>query len=144
MKKVIMSFAAGVVLLGASATSASAAEYKVEEGDTLSAIGQEYNVSVDQLMSWNDLTSDLIIVDQMLDIHDGKSSDNSAGNVEQASQTVQIDPEPQEDADNEGADQEAAENDDNEASEDNEAPAEEQPKEQENADQQAAEPDEKN
>lgn len=43
--------------------------YKVEEGDTLFAISQEYEVTVEELMVWNELTSDLILIDQELVIN---------------------------------------------------------------------------
>lgn len=43
--------------------------YIVEKGDTLSQIGSEYNVSVDQLMEWNNLSSTLIQIGQELNVH---------------------------------------------------------------------------
>src|SRR5699024_1703568 len=134
MKKVFMSFAAGAVLLGAFATSASAEEYKVKEGDTLSEIGQEYGVSVDNLMSWNNLTSDLIIVDETLDIENSEPSDNGVGNAKQATQADQEGPEKQQPAEEENASDEATEQDTADQHDDKavetEAPAkEEQPKE---------------
>src|SRR5699024_8409142 len=93
MKKVLMSFAAGFILVGASATSASAEDYQVEDGDTLSAIGQEYDVSVDNLKSWNDLDSDLIIVDQTLEIDGedalGNEAEEAAPQADQADQAEQ-------------------------------------------------------
>lgn len=133
MKKVLMSFAAGVVLLGASATSASAEEYQIEEGDTLTSIGQEYNVSVDNLMSWNDLTSDLIIANETLDIKDGESSNENEANVEEETQTEEapVEEEPQ-------AEQEES---DNQATAENESSEEEQPatpQEEENTEDQEA------
>lgn len=42
---------------------------KVEKGDTLWAFSQKYNVSVEDIMKWNNLESTLILVDQELVIH---------------------------------------------------------------------------
>lgn len=43
--------------------------YTVEWGDTLTAIARDYEVTIDELMLWNELPSDLILVDQELVIH---------------------------------------------------------------------------
>ncbi|MFB4167246.1 LysM peptidoglycan-binding domain-containing protein [Virgibacillus sp. JSM 102003] len=58
---------------------ASSKVYTVKSGDTLSAIGSRYGVSVAQLKKWNDLRSDLILIGQKLNIG-GKSGggDSSA------------------------------------------------------------------
>src|SRR5699024_2849609 len=84
MKKVLMSCAAGLVVFAASATGVSAEEYRVEEGDTLSQISHDYDVSVDNLKSWNDLDSDLIIVNQTLNIDNEDTSDNGNAEAEAA------------------------------------------------------------
>lgn len=134
MKKVLMSFAAGFIIFAASATSVSAEEYQVEDGDTLSQISQDYDVSIDNLKSWNDLTSDLIIVDQTLDIQTEDTSDNGDAEKEAA---------PAEETQQE-TDDEAVEDNDNQAAEqDVEGPANEQEEQnaqadQENTDDQAA------
>src|SRR5699024_6555947 len=152
MKKVLMSFAAGFILVGASATSASAEDYQVEDGDTLSAIGQEYDVSVDNLKSWNDLDSDLIIVDQTLEIDgedaSGNEAEEAAPQADQNEQEEDQSADEQEDANAEETQQEtndaAGENDENETAEqeDEEAAAEQEeqndPAGQESADEQAA------
>lgn len=44
-------------------------KYTVKSGDTLSKIGEKFNVSVEQLKQWNGLHSDIIIVDQKLTIY---------------------------------------------------------------------------
>ena len=41
-------------------------KYIVKSGDTLSAIGLEFDVKINELKEWNELTSDLIIVNQEL------------------------------------------------------------------------------
>src|SRR5699024_7687095 len=103
MKKVLMSCAAGLVVFAASATGVSAEEYQVEEGDTLSQISHDYDVSVDNLKSWNDLDSDLIIVNQTLNIDNEGTSDNGNAEAEAA---------PTEDTEQE-KDNEAVEHEDN-------------------------------
>ncbi|WP_020006986.1 LysM peptidoglycan-binding domain-containing protein [Salinicoccus albus] len=54
--------------------------YTVDSGDTLYGISQEYGVTVDQLKSWNNLSSDLILVNQTLTVSGGssESSDDSS------------------------------------------------------------------
>lgn len=69
MKKYLIALA-GVFALGTAGMSsqASAAAYKVEKGDTLWAISQDQNVSVNDLKTWNKLSSDLIIPSQQLEV----------------------------------------------------------------------------
>lgn len=55
-------------------TSASTKTYTVKSGDTLSRIGRNYNVSVSSLKSWNNLSSDLILVGQKLKINGGSAT----------------------------------------------------------------------
>ncbi|WP_342528130.1 LysM peptidoglycan-binding domain-containing protein [Chryseomicrobium sp. FSL W7-1435] len=70
MKKQIVALTAFAGLLFGAATSASAAEetYTIKSGDTLWSISQTYNVSVQQLKSWNSLSSDLIFPNQKLSV----------------------------------------------------------------------------
>lgn len=49
-------------------------KYQVVQGDTLYRISQKFGVSVPQLKSWNNLTSDVIYVGQTLGIGQGSSS----------------------------------------------------------------------
>lgn len=72
MKKQIITLAAVAALSVGAASQASAASYKVQAGDTLWAISQEKNVSVEQIKSWNNLSSDLILPNQTLEI-DGEA-----------------------------------------------------------------------
>ncbi|UOQ42803.1 LysM peptidoglycan-binding domain-containing protein [Halobacillus salinarum] len=68
MKKTVFSLAAAVTMTGAFATSASAAEYTINKGDTLWSIAQDNQVSVDKLKKWNDLDSNLIYPNQKLTV----------------------------------------------------------------------------
>ncbi|QXE01255.1 3D domain-containing protein [Terribacillus sp. DMT04] len=68
MKKTVVSLATGLVVAGAFSTTASAAEYNVQTGDTLWDIAHKYEVSVDQLKELNQLDSDLIFPNQKLNI----------------------------------------------------------------------------
>ncbi|MCA1009377.1 LysM peptidoglycan-binding and 3D domain-containing protein [Halobacillus halophilus] len=74
MKKKIFSVAATVALTGAFATSVSAEEYTIDKGDTLWGISKKYDVSVNQLKSWNDLSSNLIYPNQQLTVSKESSS----------------------------------------------------------------------
>lgn len=51
----------------------AAAQYTVKSGDTLYAISLKHNVSVSQLMQWNNLSSPLIFVGQKLVVSSGSS-----------------------------------------------------------------------
>ncbi|MYL19335.1 LysM peptidoglycan-binding domain-containing protein [Halobacillus litoralis] len=80
MKKTVFSVAATVALTGAFATSVSAHEseqYSVNKGDTLWSISQKYNVSVNNLKSWNDLNSNLIYPSQTLAVSNAHSNQAS-------------------------------------------------------------------
>ncbi|MCF3942635.1 C40 family peptidase [Oceanobacillus alkalisoli] len=52
----------------------NATVYVVKSGDTLSKIGKEYGVSVANLKSWNNLSSDMIYIGQKLNINGSKST----------------------------------------------------------------------
>ncbi|RIW36073.1 peptidoglycan endopeptidase [Bacillus salacetis] len=73
MKKSLIALSTAAMLTTGFAASASAASHTVQSGDTLSHLAQRYNVSVSELMNWNDLNSDLIYVNQKLEVG-GKAS----------------------------------------------------------------------
>lgn len=72
----------GQVLKINEGTSSNTKEYKVVAGDTLSKIAKKKNVSVANLKSWNKLSSDLIVVGQVLTLN---GSSNTASTAEVAS-----------------------------------------------------------
>ncbi|RNF39160.1 LysM peptidoglycan-binding domain-containing protein [Planococcus salinus] len=72
MKKQIITLAAVAALSVGAASQASAQSYTVQSGDTLWGISQEKNVSVEQIKSLNNLSSDLIMPNQTLEI-DGEA-----------------------------------------------------------------------
>ncbi|HAK1136669.1 TPA: LysM peptidoglycan-binding domain-containing protein, partial [Listeria monocytogenes] len=49
MKKTVVAIAAGLIIAGSGSTQAFAAEYKVQDGDSLWKISNENNVSIKQL-----------------------------------------------------------------------------------------------
>lgn len=49
-------------------------EYTIKSGDSLSKIAAQFNVTVEQLKSWNNLSSDLIFVGQKLKINENTST----------------------------------------------------------------------
>lgn len=63
-----------------SSSSTSMQTYKVKAGDTLSGIGAKYGVSVSNLKKWNNLSSDLIFVGQVLRVGNKGSSSNRSSN----------------------------------------------------------------
>ncbi|MDQ0158344.1 3D domain-containing protein [Alkalibacillus salilacus] len=66
MKKLVASIATGVIIAGATATTASAADYEVEDGDTLWGIAEENNTTVEELVDINDLDTKTIYSNQTL------------------------------------------------------------------------------
>ncbi|WP_085522743.1 3D domain-containing protein [Tuberibacillus sp. Marseille-P3662] len=66
MKKLVASVTLGIVIAGASLTTASAEEVKVQKGDSLWSIANTYHTSVDDLMKINDLNSTVIHPNQTL------------------------------------------------------------------------------
>src|SRR5699024_3271125 len=70
MKKMVASIATGVIIFGATITTASAAEYEVKKGDNLWDIAEEHNTSVDELVEINELKTTMIHPKQTLFIND--------------------------------------------------------------------------
>ncbi|TFJ93450.1 3D domain-containing protein [Lentibacillus salicampi] len=70
MKKLVASIATGVMIAGATITTASAAEHEVEKGDNLWGIAKEYDTTVDELVEINDLNTTTIQPKQTLFIND--------------------------------------------------------------------------
>ncbi|WP_317951142.1 LysM peptidoglycan-binding domain-containing protein, partial [Rossellomorea marisflavi] len=68
MKKTIIAFTTAAVLSSMAVDSIEAASYKVKSGDTLSGIAVKYNTSVSSLKSMNKLKSDMIYVNQVLEV----------------------------------------------------------------------------
>jgi peptidoglycan DL-endopeptidase LytE len=68
MKKQLVTMAATAGLLFTTFGSASAAVHTVKSGDTLWGLSNTYNVSVDNLKTWNQLSSSTIIVNQKLTV----------------------------------------------------------------------------
>lgn len=80
-KKVYMSVATGAFVASAllGAQEAEAASYKVKSGDSLWLIAQKYNTSVAELKKINNLKSDIIYPNQVLETSNGKKSSTSSG-----------------------------------------------------------------
>ncbi len=66
MKKLVLTFvlATAVMFGGAHESSAATSTHNVQKGDTLYKISRMHNVSVNDIMSWNGLTSTLIFPNQ--------------------------------------------------------------------------------
>lgn len=67
MKK-LLSFIACATIATSIGTEAKAAEVTVKKGDTIWSISQDYNVSTGDIKDWNDLDSDIIKVNDTLDL----------------------------------------------------------------------------
>ncbi|WP_462405529.1 C40 family peptidase [Gracilibacillus sp. Marseille-QA3620] len=72
---------------GTSSTSSSGT-YTVKSGDTLSAIAKTYNVSVSQLMSWNNKTKTLIYPNEVLKVKKSASTTTSGSSSSTSSSSA--------------------------------------------------------
>ncbi|WP_400243967.1 LysM peptidoglycan-binding domain-containing protein [Niallia sp. JL1B1071] len=77
MKKKVTVLATTAILSTTFAANASASTYVVKKGDTLGQIAKTYNTTVNELKSINNLSSDLILINQKLTIVDSSKSTSS-------------------------------------------------------------------
>lgn len=68
MKKQILSLVAAAAVAGAAGSNVQADEISVEKGDTLWGLSQKYEVTVNDIKQWNDLSSDMIRAETTLSI----------------------------------------------------------------------------
>ncbi|MCJ7841244.1 LysM peptidoglycan-binding domain-containing protein [Lederbergia sp. NSJ-179] len=68
MKKSLIALAAAVTFTGIGINSVSAATYEVQEGDSLWSISQNEGTTVEQLKELNNLSSDVILPNQTLEL----------------------------------------------------------------------------
>ena len=69
MKKLITACAAVIAFIGVNNTTVEAKiNERVVKGDTLWELGQQYGVTVDNIKEENDLSNDLILIDEILQI----------------------------------------------------------------------------
>jgi 3D (Asp-Asp-Asp) domain-containing protein/LysM repeat protein len=73
MKKTLLSLIAAAAISGAAGVNAQAEEVVVHKGDTLWKLSQKYGVSVQSLKEWNNLSSDVIYPNDMLEVSPVKS-----------------------------------------------------------------------
>lgn len=69
-KKIVALTAIAVLSVGTAAQAAASSVHTVQSGDTLWSISQDNNVSVQDLLVWNELDSTLIYPDQNLKVED--------------------------------------------------------------------------
>ncbi|MEE1131642.1 MAG: LysM peptidoglycan-binding domain-containing protein [Caryophanon sp.] len=74
--------------IGATANDASAANHKVQSGESLSTIAERYNVSVGSLKASNGLSSDLIYAGQTLQVGGTSSVKASANSGSEVHYTI--------------------------------------------------------
>src|SRR5690625_2940850 len=77
-KKIFMSVTASAVIASTlvNAQQVDASSYTVQQGDSLWSISQKYQTTVAQLKSWNNLSSDLIKPNQVLNVGGNNSNKN--------------------------------------------------------------------
>lgn len=68
MKKIILSLATAAIISGAAGTNTHAENVKVQDGDTLWGLSAKYEVSINDIKSWNNLTSDMIHPNDLLKV----------------------------------------------------------------------------
>lgn len=92
MKKTVFSVLATTTLATLIATGdaeASSNTYKVNSGDTLWRISINNNVSVNDLMNWNNLSSDMIYPNQVLKVSGSKTTNTNSPNTSNTSSQKQ-------------------------------------------------------
>ncbi len=89
MKKVItaLTATAAITTYGLS-DDAEASSYKVQSGDTLWKIANQNSVSVSQLKSWNNLSSDMIYVNQTIKTSSSSSESSSSSSSSSSSEST--------------------------------------------------------
>lgn len=89
MKKKVTVLATTAILSTTFAANASASTYVVKKGDTLGQIAKTYNTTVNELKSINNLSSDLILINQKLTIADSsKSTSNNTTTTTKSSSST--------------------------------------------------------
>ncbi|MFC0475753.1 LysM peptidoglycan-binding domain-containing protein [Robertmurraya beringensis] len=73
MKKKVVSLTSAVLLTSTFASQALASTYTVQKGDTLTRIATKYSTSVASLKSLNQLSSDMIYINQVLKVAETSS-----------------------------------------------------------------------
>jgi 3D (Asp-Asp-Asp) domain-containing protein/LysM repeat protein len=68
MKKSLLSLVAAAAISGAAGAQAQAEEIVVHKGDTLWGLSKEYGVSVESLKKWNNLSSEVIYANDLLEV----------------------------------------------------------------------------
>ncbi|MBS4173094.1 3D domain-containing protein [Bacillus sp. FJAT-49736] len=81
MKKAFTAIAAAFTLTGLVTSNTFAAEYNVKKGDSLWSISKEKQLTVDHLMQWNHLKTDLIYPNQKLTISNKKTYEVKNGDT---------------------------------------------------------------
>ncbi|WP_455660527.1 LysM peptidoglycan-binding domain-containing protein [Pradoshia sp.] len=71
-----------------SNSSSPSDSYTVKAGDTLSRIAKKYNVTVSQLMAWNNKTKTLIYPNEVLKVSKSAASDSSSSSSSGSSSTT--------------------------------------------------------
>lgn len=82
MKKTIIAFTTAALFSTMAANSTEAASYRVQSGDSLSVIAYKYDTSVSNLKSWNNLSSDTIYVNQVLEVSKSTSTSGKTYTVQ--------------------------------------------------------------
>jgi peptidoglycan DL-endopeptidase LytE len=78
LKKTIIAVTTAALVSSFAVNSTEAASYRVQSGDSLSVIAYKYDTSVSNLKNWNNLSSDMIYVNQVLEVSAPTSTSTSA------------------------------------------------------------------
>ncbi len=74
MKKKVVTLTSAVLLTSTFATNALASTYTVQKGDTLSRIASKYKTTVPALKSINNLSSDMIYINQVIKVAESSAT----------------------------------------------------------------------
>jgi cell wall-associated NlpC family hydrolase len=94
MKQAVATVATAAFLSTTISTTAFADTHQVQSGDTLTNIAKRYNTSVNNIKSWNNLSSDRIFVNQTLNVSAPGTSGSIASPNQVTTPTTTVTPAP--------------------------------------------------
>jgi 3D (Asp-Asp-Asp) domain-containing protein/LysM repeat protein len=88
MKKFVASLAAGILIAGATVTTASAQEHEVQSGESLWKIANKYSMTIDELIQINQLKSTVIHPKQVIQLSEEEEAEETTSHKVEKGDTL--------------------------------------------------------